>query len=101
MKPLFIPLKAEYFDAFRDGSKDTEFRKFGARWNERTCMVVGLWFSPAGYGKSQRLNGIVSGFEVVPAKSFGGLQREAMRSLYGSLEFDIACIGIATTGAAQ
>lgn len=36
-KPLFIPLKTEYYNAFCDGTKPEEFRKYGDRWNERTC----------------------------------------------------------------
>jgi len=39
MKPLFIPLKGEYFDQFQAGTKDTEYRVYGPRWNERTCAV--------------------------------------------------------------
>lgn len=37
MKPLFIPLKGEFYEAFADGSKTVEYRRYGPRWNERTC----------------------------------------------------------------
>lgn len=39
IKPLFVPLKTEYFRAFETGAKRTEFRLYGARWNERTVVV--------------------------------------------------------------
>lgn len=38
-KPLFIPLRTEWFRKFEDGSKTTEYRAYGPRWNERTCRV--------------------------------------------------------------
>lgn len=39
MKPLFLPLKTEYWQQFRDGTKSDELRLYGPRWNERTCAV--------------------------------------------------------------
>jgi hypothetical protein len=38
-RPLFIPLRREFFEAFRDGRKVEEFRVHGARWNKKTCRV--------------------------------------------------------------
>lgn len=38
MKPLFIPLKTEWFRAFERGTKKTEFRLYGPRWNESTVI---------------------------------------------------------------
>ena len=32
MKPLFIPLKAEFFNAFERGEKTAEYRVYGPRW---------------------------------------------------------------------
>lgn len=31
MKPLFIPLKSEFYEAFCNGTKDTEYRPYGQR----------------------------------------------------------------------
>lgn len=57
MKPLFIPLKKEYFQQFKNGTKTKsrdglmiEFRKYGPRWNERTItpnreVVLSLGYS--------------------------------------------------------
>ena len=38
MKPLFVPLKREYFDAFASGAKRTEYRLYGPRWHEGTVF---------------------------------------------------------------
>lgn len=37
-KPLFVPLKTEWFRAFERGEKTTEYRLYGPRWNESTCV---------------------------------------------------------------
>lgn len=36
-KPLFIPLKREWFEAFERGEKTVEYRAFGPGWNSTTC----------------------------------------------------------------
>jgi hypothetical protein len=38
-KPLFIPLRTEWFRQFESGAKDTEYRAYSSRWNERTCRA--------------------------------------------------------------
>lgn len=37
-KPLFVPLKTQWFRAFQAGTKKTEYRLYGPRWNESTCV---------------------------------------------------------------
>jgi hypothetical protein len=72
-KALFIPLKSEYFFAFADGSKGTEYRQYGPRWNEKTCCIGRHVTLSHGYGKSLRLSGIITAFRKVPVlKSKGG-----------------------------
>jgi hypothetical protein len=61
MKPLFVPLKSEYFDAFMAGIKTSEWRLYGPRWNERTCVPGREVILSKGYGKAHRLTGIVLG----------------------------------------
>jgi hypothetical protein len=61
-RPLFIPLNGEYFDLFESGAKDTEFRKYGPRWNETTCWVGRLVTLSRGYS-GRRLVGRIVGFE--------------------------------------
>jgi len=64
VKPLFISLKTEYFEAFKAGTKDTEYRRHGSRWNEDVCQVGRPVTLSKGYGKSERLSGVITGFEV-------------------------------------
>ena len=72
-KPLFIPLNAEYYEAFRTGKKIAEYRKYGPRWNEKTCRVGRQVLLSCGYGKSRpRLLGVVFNFRVVPLKYCDG-----------------------------
>lgn len=64
-KPLFIPLRTEWFRKFEDGSKDTEYRAYGPRWNERTCRVGRKAIVSHGYGKRARLEKTVVGFKKI------------------------------------
>ena len=91
MKPLFIPLKTEFFRAFQAGTKTVEFRQYGPRWNERTCAVGRPVVLSHGYGKRERLNGVVSGFSVAvePTKT------DAWRRCYGDAAGSAAaCIAV-------
>jgi hypothetical protein len=65
VKPLFIPLKREWFDAFASGSKDTEFRPFIPRWGSSVCFIGRPVILSLGYGKQKRLSGIVAGWKPV------------------------------------
>jgi hypothetical protein len=38
-RPLFIPLKREWFEKFRDGSKTIEYRRLGPKWNPKVCWI--------------------------------------------------------------
>ncbi len=64
-KPLFIPLKADYFDAFARGEKVTEYRKHGPRWNARTCTLGRRVVLSKGYGKKHRLGGKITVVEFL------------------------------------
>lgn len=91
MKPLFIPLKSLYYDAFASGLKTVEYRPYGARWNERTCPIGRLVTLSKGYGKQHRLQGRVIGFRrsTMPTRS------RAWRDCYGERAGEAACIRIA------
>lgn len=60
--PLFIPLYTRFFEAFKRGTKKTEFRDYGPRWNERTCLSGRAVTLSKGYGKYERLSGRVVRF---------------------------------------
>lgn len=64
MKPLFIPLKTKFFEAFENGTKDTEYRPYGPRWNGVTCAPGREVVLSKGYGKQTRLRGVVESFSV-------------------------------------
>lgn len=98
MKPLFIPLKGEYYDLFVSGDKTFELRRFGLRWNEKVCAVGRSVTLSRGYGKTARIAGIIYSFDRFPAQLLSGLNRIAVGRLYGTLDLDIARIGIALTG---
>ena len=65
-KPLFIPLKEEYYLEFLNGTKlfMEEFRKYGPRWNERTCRLGRAVVLSCGYGKKRRTRGKIVGFRT-------------------------------------
>jgi DNA-directed RNA polymerase subunit RPC12/RpoP len=63
MKAMFLPLKSQYFDAFKAGTKTVEYRRYCKRWDERTCAIGRPVVLSRGYGKHDRLSGVISGFE--------------------------------------
>jgi hypothetical protein len=95
-KPLFIPLKAEYFDDFATGMKTTEYRINGPRWNERTCRIGRAVTLSRGYGKQQRLRGTVTGFIAEPLACLDGYLYRELRALFPSTSdyAKVACINI-------
>ena len=96
MKPLFIPLKREYFEAFKNGSKVEEFRPEGPRWNARTCAVGRPVVLSLGYGKSNRLTGVVAGYRASKEPT----NSQAWRDCYGDRGGLAACIHIELKGGA-
>ena len=88
---LFIPLKTAYFKAFESGTKDTEFRVYGPRWNEDTCYEGRPVVLSHGYGKHNRLRGRIVRFH----RSEAPTQTAAWQECYGNTEGQVAaCIGI-------
>lgn len=90
MRPLFVPLKAEFYHAFVAGSKTIEYRKYGKRWNEKTCPPGRRVTISNGYGKRNRRSGVVSTFDVGDTDY---LRRDWI-SVYGVKPFRSARIGI-------
>jgi hypothetical protein len=68
MKPVFIPLKTEFFEAFKRGEKTSEYRRYGGPWNERVCHPGRRVVISKGYGKHARLTGVIRGtrFHLTP-----------------------------------
>lgn len=64
-RPLFIPLKKEYFEAFERGEKNTEYRLESSiekptRWSSRTCWWGREVILSCGYGKARRIRGVIT-----------------------------------------
>ena len=64
-RALFIPLARRWYEGFENGEKQHEYRRYGARWNERTCAVGRPVVLSLGYGKQRRMRGVVTGFRIV------------------------------------
>ena len=93
MKNLFIPLKTEHYEAFERGDKDTEYRQYGSRWNEKTCPIGRGVTLSKGYGKQNRLSGVVKAFSRIKLKDAPA----NVAAIYPDGEKDIAAIGIDLT----
>lgn len=72
MKPLFIPLKKEYFMAFKSGAKRTEYRLYGSRWHEGTVIK----------GRAVRLRLGYSGDELIGAVARMRKVRNTITDIY-------------------
>lgn len=68
-KPLFIPLKREYYEQFESGEKTYEIRRHGPRWHKGTCWEGRKAVVSLGYGKKNRINMVVKKVEIRNASS--------------------------------
>lgn len=93
-KPLFIPLKTEFYDRFADGSKTEELRLHGPRWNENTCRIGRAVTLSKGYGKANRMSGRIWKFTRQHGTTFGSTYKKSIEAIYGTLDVWIACISI-------
>lgn len=90
-KPLFIPLKRDYFEDFENGRKVIEYRKRGPRWNAETCRIGRRVVLSLGYGRHRRLEGTVAGFFYDKKPQ----QRKGFTACYGPGPAEAACITVA------
>ena len=89
-RPLFIPLKSEFYNAFLDGTKTTEYRRHGPGWNAKTCWVGRRVVLSKGYGKANRVTGTIVDFHV----SRQPTTTPAWLACYGAPAGEAACITI-------
>lgn len=94
MKPLFIPLKTEFYEAFLLGEKRSELRLYGPRWNEATCVEGRRVILSKGYGKAHRIGGTIGQFIKRDARTFGSTYQRSILNIYGTLDKPIAEIRI-------
>lgn len=83
MKPLFIPLRAEWYEAFERNEKDTEYRAYGPRWNENTCPIGRAAVLSYGYGRARRMNREVTTFRKLPFSA----APKAAQDIYPNADF--------------
>ena len=93
-KPLFIPLNTEHYENFKSGIKTEELRLNGPRWNKNTCRIGRKAVLSKGYGKQNRMVGVIWKFKVQHGTLFGSEYKEALIDIYGTLDVAIACISI-------
>lgn len=89
-KPLFIPLKREFYLAFQSGTKNEELRPEGPRWNAGTCVVGRPVVLSLGYGKAHRLHGVITGYRSCTEP----LSTDAWKACYGERGGRVARIEI-------
>jgi hypothetical protein len=94
VKPLFIPLKTEFYNAFLSGLKTSELRLYGPRWNEKTCLPGRRVVLSKGYGKANRVGGVITQFLIRDANTFGNGYKDSVQRIYGTLDKPIAEIRI-------
>lgn len=94
VKPLFFPLYTEHYERFKDGSKGSELRLYGKRYNEQTCFIGRAVILSKGYGKRNRMTGKIWQFQKCHGSTFNSIDRAAIINIYGSIDVLIACIFI-------
>lgn len=94
LKPLFLPLNTQPYEAFERGDKHIEYRLYGKRWNEKTCIPGRDIILSKGYGKKNRMGGVITNFYVTRVKNLNVEIAASLTQYFGTLDADIACIVI-------
>ncbi|WP_131667393.1 hypothetical protein [Psychrobacter pygoscelis] len=89
MKPLFCPLKKEYFLQFKNNEKTVEYRAYGKQWNEKTCTIGRLMNLSLGYN-GERILAVITNFTVININQ----APQAAIDIYKHKTNQIACIGV-------
>jgi hypothetical protein len=93
LRPLFIPLRRKFYDAFCAGIKTIEYRRYGPRWNEKTCMPGRLVTLSLGYGKQHRIKGTIIKFSVAFIQELEAPVQQAWAECFPN-DYLAACIQI-------
>ena len=92
MKPIFIPLKTEFYEAFISGTKKYEYRKYGGYWSEKHIWPGKEVVISKGYGKHNRRKGVVTSFQKT--MGYNCPNPQSVKQIYGTTDIEIAEIGI-------
>ena len=95
---LFVPLMTEHYRRFDDGTKDTEYRPYGPRWNEATCRIGRPVVLSRGYSTPDRMRCTVAKFQVIDSAD----APPAYHAIYGAKHAGkpVAAIKICRSGEA-
>ncbi|MGK7903867.1 MAG: hypothetical protein AB4352_21170 [Hormoscilla sp.] len=92
MKPIFIPLKSEYYQTFLNGSKRIEYRRAGVgQFTLAKCIPGREVTLSKGYSKRDRIKGTIVRSWIERHKHPTG----AIAACYGTEQIDIIAIEIA------
>jgi hypothetical protein len=89
LKPFFMPLKTEYFEQFKNGTKSYELRKYSNRFCRAKFPIGRHVILSKGYGKKHRLIGTVAHINIVMADELSIIDRKAVVDCYGNGEIKI------------
>lgn len=95
---LFIPLKSDYFEQFVAGLKTEEFRAYGPRWNEKTCIPGRPVVISKGYGKKHRARGFVESIMLFDVSLLSDELRRSLVDCYGAASTPSSVIAIKIAG---
>lgn len=90
LKPLFIPLNKEHYEAFESGEKWCEYRVYGPRWNRKTCYAGRPVTLSCGYGKQRRMTGFIT---LIDVSRYYATRPEFIK-IFGKDVPEAICIGI-------
>lgn len=94
-KPLFIPLKSEYYEAFAAGKKTSELRRGSdPKWSSKHCRIGRPVTLSKGYGKQNRLSGKVVNYTYMPAHMLPPNDYKAFIDCFGPSEEFVSVIRI-------
>lgn len=93
-KPLFIPLKTKYYEAFCDGTKSIEYRRPKDNFHPKKCLPGRQVTISKGYGKQHRQNGVIKSAILIDAKTLPEDKQTDVLAVYGDIDIKIIAIEI-------
>lgn len=95
-RPLFVPLRTEWFEAFRVGRKSVEWRVYGPRWNHRVVRPGRAVVLSHGYSGARLYGRVVHARRVAADRA-----PNAARRIYPGVSYFCAIhvrLGVASDG---
>lgn len=83
-KPIFIPLKMQKFNEFKNGTRKYELR-VGEKWGIVNCPIGRKIILSKGYRNHERLNALVTGHKSVSIDDLSFKERCDILNIYGGV----------------